>query len=208
MAFTATDGPGINASQALRRLVEGNRRFARGDARFPTVQKKILSKLAREQRPFATILGCSDSRVPPELLFDASFGDLFVIRVAGNSFSDDVAGSLQYAGVHLKTPLFVVLGHEGCGAVSAAVETYFQRVQYRSRISKLVSKIIPAISKLNPKLAPELLLSRGIEANVRWTMKQIRGTPEGRLRVKEGRIKLAGAIYQIATGRVRFLQEA
>jgi carbonic anhydrase len=205
MAFTPTDGPGITASQALRRLVEGNRRFARGEARFPTVQKKILSELAREQRPYATILGCSDSRVPPELLFDASFGELFVIRIAGNALSADVAGSLQYAGVHLKTPLFLVLGHEGCGAVSAAVDTHFEKVRYRSHISKLVSKIIPAIKKLNPKLAPDLLLSQGIEANVRWTMKQIRSSPEGKARVREGRVKLAGAIYEIKTGRVRFL---
>jgi len=207
MAFTPSDGPGITAIQALRRLVEGNRRFARGDARFPTVQKKILSKLAREQRPFATILGCSDSRVPPELLFDASFGDLFVIRIAGNALSSDVAGSLQYAGVHLKTPLFVVLGHEGCGAVGAAVDTHFHGVRYRSRISKLVSKIIPAIRTLNAKLSPDLLLAQGVEANVRWTMKRLRNSPEGKIRVKDGRMKLVGAIYQIATGRVRFLQE-
>src|SRR6476469_5448598 len=152
MAFTDNDGPGITAGQALRRLVEGNRRFVRGDARFPTVQKRILTELAREQRPYATVLGCSDSRVPPELLFDAGFGELFVIRVAGNVLSADVAGSLQYAGVHLKTPLFVVLGHEGCGAVSAAVEAHFHRVRHRSRISKLVNKIVPAIKGLNPKL--------------------------------------------------------
>jgi carbonic anhydrase len=205
MAFAPTDGPGITASQALRRLVEGNRRFARGDARFPTVQKKILSELAREQRPYATILGCSDSRVPPELLFDAGFGELFVVRIAGNALSADVAGSLQYAGVHLKTPLFLVLGHEGCGAVSAAVDTHFQKVRYRLRISKLVSKIVPAIRKLNPKLPPDQLLSQGIEANVRWTMKQIRSSPEGKARVAEGRVKLVGAVYDIKTGRVRFL---
>src|SRR4029077_19226135 len=154
MAFTTTDGPGISASQALRRLVEGNRRFVRGEARFPTVQKRILSELAREQRPFATILGCSDSRVPPELLFDAGFGELFVIRVAGNILSADVAGSLQYAGVHLQTPLFVVLGHEGCGAVNAAVQMHFQRERQRSRISTLVRKIVPAVKGLNPKLSP------------------------------------------------------
>src|SRR6476646_5203589 len=135
MAFTATDGPGITASQALRRLVEGNRRFVRGDARFPTVQKKILVQLAREQRPYATILGCSDSRVPPELLFDASFGELFVIRVAGNTMSAEVAGSMQYAGVHLQTPLFVVLGHERCGAVQAALDTSLHGVRHRSRIA-------------------------------------------------------------------------
>ena len=207
MAFLDNDGPGITASQALRRLVEGNRRFARGDARFPTVQKKILSQLAREQKPFATVLGCSDSRVPPELLFDASFGDLFVIRIAGNALSADVAGSLQYAGVHLKTPLFVVLGHEGCGAVGAAVETHFEGARYRSRISTLVKQIIPAIRNLNPKLAPDELLAQGVEANVRWTMKQILGSPEGKMRLREGRMKLVGAIYQIKTGRVRFLTD-
>src|SRR3954451_4698797 len=125
------------ADEALARLMAGNDRFVGGEARFPTVQKEILANLARAQRPYATILGCSDSRVPPELLFDAGFGELFVIRVAGNVLSADVAGSLQYAGVHLKTPLFLVLGHEGCGAVSAAVETHFHRVRHRSRISKL-----------------------------------------------------------------------
>ena len=205
MAFTRDDGPGITAGQALRRLVAGNRRFVRGEARFPTLQKKILSELTREQHPYATILGCSDSRVPPELLFDAGFGELFVIRVAGNALSADVAGSLQYAGVHLKTPLFLVLGHEGCGAVSAAVETHFHGVRHRSRISKLVSKIIPAVKELNPKLPPDLLLSKAVEANVRWTMKRIRSSPEGKARVGEGRLKLAGAIYEIKTGRVRFL---
>jgi carbonic anhydrase len=205
MAFIQTDGPGITASQALRRLVEGNRRFVRGEARFPTVQKKILSQLAREQRPYATVLGCSDSRVPPELLFDAGFGELFVIRVAGNVLSEEVAGSLQYAGVHLKTPLFVVLGHEGCGAVGAAIDTHFHKVRYRSRIGKLVSKIVPAIRGLNPAIPPDLLLSQGIEANVRSNVKQIRSTPEGKARVAEGRVKLVGAIYDIQTGRVRFL---
>src|SRR6476469_4673762 len=150
MAFSPTVGPGITADQALRRLIEGNRRFLRGEARFPTVRKEILVELAREQRPFATILGCSDSRVPPELLFDASFGELFVIRVAGNTVSPEVAGSLQYAGVRLQTPLFVVLGHEGCGAVSAALDAHFHGVQHRSRIAKLVRSIIPGIDELNP----------------------------------------------------------
>ena len=205
MVFRPNDGPGIDASQALKRLVQGNRRFVRGEARFPTAQKKILSELAREQHPYATIVGCSDSRVPPELLFDAGFGELFVIRVAGNVLSADVAGSLQYAGVHLKTPLFVVLGHEGCGAVSAAVETHFHRVRHRSRISTLVRKIVPALKGLDPSLAPDRLLSQAVEANVRWTMRQILRSPEGRSRVAEGVLKLVGAIYEIKTGRVRFL---
>src|SRR6187401_3817631 len=110
-----------SAQEALARLIAGNDRFVRGEARFPTVQKELLADMAKGQRPYATILGCSDSRVPPELVFDAGFGELFIIRVAGNVYSEAVMGSLQYAKRHLHTLLFVVLGHEGCGAVKAAL---------------------------------------------------------------------------------------
>src|SRR5690242_20508420 len=105
---------------AVQHLMEGNERFVRGEPRFARVCKEKLADLAQAQRPYATILGCSDSRVAPELIFDADLGDLFVIRVAGNVVSPEVMGSIQYASVHLETPLFVVLGHEGCGAVHAA----------------------------------------------------------------------------------------
>jgi carbonic anhydrase len=206
MAHTHHDGPGITADQALRRLIEGNRRFLRGEARFPTVQKEILAELARQQRPYATILGCSDSRVPPELLFDASFGELFVVRVAGNTLSPEVAGSLQYAGVHLKTPLFVILGHEGCGAVNAALETKFHGVRHRTRIAKLVKSITPNLEHLNPKLPPSRLLEQAVEANVRWTVRRIANSPEGKARLAEGQVKLVGAIYGLKTGRVKFLK--
>jgi carbonic anhydrase len=206
MANTPTGGPGITADQALRRLMDGNRRFLRGEARFPTVRKEILLQLAREQRPHATILGCSDSRVPPELLFDAGFGELFVIRVAGNAMSAEVAGSMQYAGVHLQTPLFVILGHEGCGAVSAALESSFQRVRHRSRIAKLVKGIAPALRGLDRKLPPDQLMAAAVEANVRWTMHHILRTPEAKARQAEGRYRLVGAIYDIKSGRVRFLK--
>jgi carbonic anhydrase len=140
------------------------------------------------------------------LLFDASFGELFVIRVAGNTLSAEVAGSMQYAGVHLKTPLFVVLGHEGCGAVGAAVETHIHRVRHRSRIARLIKNIIPAVKKLNPKLPPDRLLAQAVEANVRWTLSQILKTPEGKARQVEGTVKSVGAIYELKTGRVRFLR--
>src|SRR6478609_9283656 len=183
MAFTATDGPGITASQALRRLVEGNRRFVRGDARFPTVQKKILSQLAREQRPYATILGCSDSRVPPELLFDTGFGELFVVRVAGNVMSAEVMGSLQYAAVHLHTPLFVVLGHEGCGAVQAALAMKLHGARERSRIEVVLRNILPGLRGLRPGRSAAARLDAAVEANVRWSMRQILETPEGKARV-------------------------
>src|SRR5437763_14335731 len=93
--------PRYTADEALARLKAGNDRFVRGEARFPTVQKEILAGLAKGQRPYATILGCSDSRVPPELVFDAGFGELFIVRGAGNVISAEVMGTLQYAGVHL-----------------------------------------------------------------------------------------------------------
>src|SRR6185503_6081701 len=97
----------------LARLAQGNARFVAGEARFPTVKKEVVAALAKGQQRYATILGCSDSRVPSELIFDAGFGELFTVRLAGNVLSPEVAGTLQYAGRHLRTPLFVVLGHEG-----------------------------------------------------------------------------------------------
>src|SRR4029079_16060924 len=122
------------ADEALDRLKEGNARFVAGRARFPTVQKEILADLAKGQHPYVTVLGCSDSRVPPELLFDAGFGELFVVRVAGNVLGPAVAGTLQYAEAHLHTPLFVVLGHEGCGAIEATLSQKFAGTQQKSRI--------------------------------------------------------------------------
>ena len=129
---------GQNADDALQRLKAGNARFVAGTARFSTVQKEILADLAKGQHPYATILGCSDSRVPPELIFDAGFGELFIIRVAGNVLSPEIAGSLQYAGRHLHTPLFVVLGHTNCGAVAAAIDTRLRGTRQHSRIQLLV----------------------------------------------------------------------
>jgi carbonic anhydrase len=193
------------ADDALARLMAGNDRFVRGDARFPTVQKEILANLARAQRPYATILGCSDSRVPPELLFDAGFGELFIVRVAGNVISPEVMGSLQYAGVHLRTPLFVVLGHDGCGAVSAALAALNGGASEPTRIAVLLGNIIPALRDLAPNPAPEARLKAAVEANVRWSMHQIFDTPEGKARVAEGQMKLVGAVYDLETGRVRLL---
>jgi carbonic anhydrase len=201
------DEPGISADQALRRLIEGNERFLRGEARFPGMAREGLAKLARGQRPFATILGCSDSRVPPEGIFDAGLGELFVVRVAGNVFSPEVAGSLQYAGAHLRTPLFIVLGHEGCGAVQAALETKYQGAQQRSRIQLLVDSILPALGDVDPNLPPPQRLAKAVESNVRWTVRTILETPEGQARLAEGRMKLVGAIYEMQTGRVRFLDD-
>jgi carbonic anhydrase len=197
--------PELTADQALARLREGNERFMAGRARFPTVQKDVLAELAKGQHPFATILGCSDSRVPPELVFDASFGELFVIRVAGNVLGPAIAGTLQYAGQHLRTPLLVVLGHEACGAVSAALAQHFHGAEHGSRIETLLDDIIPALASLDPGQPPARLLDQAVEANVRWTLRLIKQSPEWQAHEHEGVFKAVGAIYDLDEGRVRFL---
>jgi carbonic anhydrase len=194
----------IAAEQGLQKLIAGNQRFMRGQAKFPTVCKETLADLAREQKPFATILGCSDSRVPPELIFDANFGELFIVRVAGNVISPEVMGSLQYAGAHLLTPLFVILGHAGCGAVKAALEYKLNGVQLRSRIQILVNNILPGLPEFDAQSSQEERLASAIEANVRWSMHQLLETPEGQNGLKMG-VKLVAAVYDITTGQVRFL---
>jgi carbonic anhydrase len=197
----------LTADQALARLTSGNRRFVAGRARFPTVQKEVLADLAKGQRPYATILGCSDSRVPPELVFDAGFGELFIIRVAGNVISPEVGGTMQYAGVHLKTPLFVVLGHEGCGAVQAALASLRHGTKERARIALLLERILPGLKGVDPRLPAEAQMNAAVEANVRWSMQQVLDTPEGKARQAEGVLKLVGAVYELKTGRVRFLKD-
>jgi carbonic anhydrase len=200
------ESPDVTADEALRRLQQGNERFQHGESRWVGLPPPALAELARGQHPFATILGCSDSRVAPEWIFDAGLGELFVVRVAGNVLSPEVAGSLQYAGAHLRTPLFVVLGHEGCGAVQAALETKCTSVQQASRIQLLVDSILPALRGLDPHEGPSALLSRAVERNVRATVEAILETPESKARRAEGRMQIVGAVYALDTGRVRFLE--
>jgi carbonic anhydrase len=197
--------PVMSAADALVRLRAGNERFVRGDARPMAVPHETLADLARGQRPFATILGCSDSRVPPEWVFDVGLGELFVVRVAGNVFSPEVAGSLQYAGAHLHTPLFVVMGHEGCGAVQAALAARHEGAQFRRHIQLLVDGIVPGVESIDPALPEAEKLARAVEANVRRTVRAILETPEGAAAAAEGRLTVVGAIYEIGTGRVNFL---
>jgi len=125
--------------------------------------------------------------------------------LAGNVLSAEVAGTLQYAGAHLKTPLFVVLGHEGCGAVQAALDVKLRGARERSRIEVLLQNLLPALDGVDPMMSPDEQLAVGVEANVRWTMHQILETPEARARQAEGVMQLVGAVAEITTGRVRFL---
>jgi carbonic anhydrase len=195
----------LTADEALARLVEGNKRFRRGIAPQAAIRRASLRKLAQSQRPFATILGCSDSRVPPEWIFDAGLGELFVIRVAGNILSPEIAGSLQYAGSHLHTPLFVVLGHEGCGAIAAALASKYEGAKHKSRIQILVDSIVPGLPKFGAKVPRADRIARAVESNVRRTVQLIQDSPEGRARMAEGRMKIVGAVYEIESGRVRWL---
>jgi carbonic anhydrase len=195
----------LSADDALRRLIEGNQRFFRGETRRSAFRRETLPDLAKAQRPYATVLGCSDSRVPPEWIFDTGLGELFVIRVAGNVFSPEIAGTLQYAGSYLETPLFVILGHEGCGAITAALAAKHEGEQFRSRLQLLLANILPGLPDFDPTLSPEERTSRAVESNVRWTVRQILDSPEGKARMAERRMKIVGAVYEIETGRVRIL---
>jgi carbonic anhydrase len=195
----------VSADDALARLMDGNARFLSGEPRNLHTPREVHVDLVKGQRPFATILGCSDSRVPPELIFDVGFGDLFIIRVAGNVISPEVAGSMQYASMHLKTQLVVVLGHEGCGAVQAALAAKFHGVRERSRIALLLERLLPGLEDIDPLLPHEQQLERAVEANVRWSMRQILESPEAQARLPDNPIKLVGAVCEIATGHVRLL---
>lgn len=197
----------LTADEALVRLLAGNQRFCRGDSAIRGLDRDTLERLAAGQAPFATVLGCSDSRVVPETIFDAGLGELFVIRVAGNVFSAEIAGSLQYAGTNLRTPLFVVLGHEGCGAVQAAIDAIHDGAQFASRIQILVNSIAPGLPADMTAEDASGFLSRAVEANVRWTVRQILATPEAQARLQEGSFKIVGAVYDIRTGEVRILQD-
>ncbi len=128
-----------------------------------------------------------------------------MVRVAGNVLSPEGAGSLQYAGSHLNTPLFVVLGHERCGAVSAALATRDHDAEQRSRIQVLVNSILPSLPNFDPESSAEARLSKAVESNVRFTVRKIHESPEGRMRHAEGRMRVLGAIYDVVSGVVRFL---
>jgi carbonic anhydrase len=146
--------------------------------------------------------------VPPELVFDQGFGDLFVLRLAGNVFVPSVAGSIQYAHLHLGVSLLVVLGHEGCGAVSAALACKFQRVEHPEHIQGLVGLIEPGLKEIDPKQSVKGQLQAAVEANVRWTVEQIVRTPEVQRALREKQnIRIVGAVYELATGEVRWLNQ-
>jgi len=194
-----------NAIEALARLQNGNQRFIDDKPRHAHEKASWRSLLVESQKPFATVVGCSDSRVPPELIFDVGFGDLFTIRLAGNIIAEDVVGSLQYAVAHLHTQLVVIMGHEGCGAVAATVEEMLHNTKELKHIESLIQSIKPGLKTLDLKQEHGLLMRSAVEANVRWSMQELLALPEAKLAVLQKQVTLVGAVYELNTGRVRFL---
>jgi carbonic anhydrase len=149
----------MNGDQALSALLAGNQRFVSGRTNHPDQKMSRVKELAKTQHPFAAVLGCADSRVDPDIIFDQGLGDLFPVRVAGNIVDDAVLGSLEYAVEHLQCPLIVVLGHEGCGAVTAAVNGG----EPGTHITFLVDAIAPALAQA--KALPGDLISNTVRLN-------------------------------------------
>ena len=200
----APERSSLTARDALDRLLEGNRRFVAGTSRRLHTDRRWREEIAAGQHPFATIIGCADSRVPPELLFDQGFGDLFVVRVPGQAVDDNLLGAFQYAGLHLHTPLCMVLGHEGCGAVQAALQARLGQLDEPRQLAALVRDIEPALMNLPMDLPDDELLHRAVEANVRHAVYRVmRASGTGVLgRMSEA---IVGAVYDLKSGKVRLL---
>lgn len=196
----------MECEEALLRLKAGNERFVRGTPMHPHQARDWRRVLAFGHRPFAAVLGCSDPTAPPELVFDQGFGDLFVIRVAGNVVAPDILGSLQYAGAHLGTRLFVVLGHKDCGTVMAALEEHAGKSSQADRIASVIHLMLPAMRGFDPAADLANLMDAAVEANVRWSLKQLMESPAARKALERKRVKFVGAVCETQTGLVRFLE--
>ncbi len=199
----------IAAADALARLREGNRRFVAGEPATPPLSSVERRALAADQSPFAIILGCSDSRVPAELVFDQGFGDLFVIRVAGNIVAPSQVGSVEFAASKFGTKLVVVMGHSGCGAITAAVEELLDGATNESRnLRSIVDRVRPSVEAViggRRDVDRKTLIRESVIANVRASVNHLRHGSAllERLGQKEG-LLIVGAKYSLDTGIVAF----
>ena len=205
-ALATSANPGISPDEAMRVLKAGNARYVEGKPQHPHQDRVRRALTAGQgQHPLATILTCSDSRTPPEIIFDQGIGDIFVVRVAGNVAATDEVGSIEYAVDHLATPLVVVLGHSQCGAVTAVVDNS----KLPPNIAKLVAPIKPAVDQAreaNPDAAKDVLLQAAITDNV-WqaiddTLRQI---PIIRDKIRDNQVQVVGALYDLDSGQVQWL---
>ena len=224
------DQPMIPPAEAISRLKEGNSRFTAGSMQHPhdsNDERSYMAKnsyenpggislgmtseqaakrrveLAKSQHPFAIILSCSDSRVPPEIVFDEGLGDIFIVRVAGNVLNDEGLGSIEYGVDVLGARLIVVLGHQSCGAVDAAMKTLAAKGKAPGHIQSLVTAIKPVVDA-----TPKGDLDTTIKANVKHVVDALRSsTPILKAKVDSGDIQVIGGYYTLDTGAVTFLEE-
>jgi len=201
----------INAIDALTRLREGNRRFVTGQSSTAALSRSAREALVAGQEPFAIILGCSDSRVPAELVFDQSFGDLFVIRVAGNIVAPSQVGSVEFAASRFGTRLVVVMGHSQCGAITATLEELQGRATSQSRnLRSIVERVRPSVETLlngSRDIDPDALIRGAVRANVRASVNHLRHGSELLERlIPEIGLLVVGAEYSLETGVVDFFE--
>jgi carbonic anhydrase len=195
----------VSAEEAKRRLIAGNRRFFNQNRQYPNQSKRRLQSVSKKQYPYAAILGCADSRVPPEIIFDQGLGDLFVVRVAGNIATNETIGSLEYATANLGTQLIVVLGHKGCGAVSAAIDNQPDD----GRINSVIDNIKPSLSE-TPRTRSNINDvnddNNPVINNIEYQARKLQNNSQiiDRL-IRDDKLKIVGAYYDINTGKVRFL---
>jgi carbonic anhydrase len=195
----------LKPQDALQQLVDGNARFVAGKAQFPGADPQRRVQVAQAQKPFATILGCSDSRVPPELLFDQGLGDLFVIRVAGNVYDEQALGSIEYSVEVVGVPLIVVLGHERCGAVKETVEIVEHGGTAPGHIRSLIEAIEPAVKSVHDQPGDEV--DNAVRANVRLVAQNLTNSePILAPKAASGAIHVIGARYDLDEGKVEWLK--
>jgi carbonic anhydrase len=200
----------LTASEALTRLQEGNQRFVANQPTCGPLDRATRAALAARQEPFAIILGCSDSRVPAELVFDQGFGDLFVIRVAGNIVAPSQIGSVEFAALRFGTQLVVVLGHSGCGAIIATLEDMTGRAPCPSQnVFSIVDRVRPSVESVlagGRDCDSEELVRDAVRANVRASVEQLRqGSALLEDLSRTDGLKVVGAEYSLETGVVTFL---
>jgi len=191
---------GLSGDEALQKLMDGNKRYVVAQLTHPDQNKERIAEVVKGQHPFAIILGCSDSRVPPEIIFDQGIGDLFIIRVAGNITDDITIGSIEYAVEHLGVKLIVVLGHEKCGAVDATVKGG----EAPGHIKFLIDAIKPAVEKAKAQSGD--ILDNAIRNNVEIVVNQLKSSTPILKEATEKGLKIVGARYDLDEGKVEILK--
>lgn len=200
--FEQTEASPADPRHVLERLLEGNARFVAGKSQHPHESSRWRASLEDQQHPQAVVLGCADSRVPPEIIFDQGLGDLFVVRVAGNIVDTDVTASIEYAVDHLETQLVVVLGHSSCGAVTAAYQHLMKDTLDADEIESLLYRIEPALTSVPSSGPLEARIDRCVRSNVDMSVRRLAQVPDVMKSLRAGRLLIVGAIYDLHSGRV------